>query len=222
MSNHILKEKWFYWLMLFPVVSAILALVYHNFVFKAGVAGTGIMLLVILYYGKLKESGDILMILIAFLFSIGGDWFLSNRHGDISMFITGIGLFFFAHVGYFTYALMNGRLNRIFTLILLAAYLLFFFLKLYPSIDDRILLFAVLTYTLISCFSLGAAIGIKDNPFVKWIYFFGILMVLFSDTIIALREFAAYDNLQVLILPTYYLAQISITLSCMVKRRISD
>jgi uncharacterized membrane protein YhhN len=218
MSKELLRGKWFYSLLLFSVVSAILALVYHDFAFKAGVAGTGIILLVVLYYRELKKVRDIWMIMAAFLFSIGGDWFLSNRHGDNNMFIAGIALFFIAHIGYLSFALMNGRLNRIFTLILLAAYLLFFFLKLYPSIDDRVLMFAVLVYILISCFSLGAAAGIKADPLFKWIYFFGILMVLFSDTIIAFREFAAYDNLKFLILPTYYLAQISVTFSLIMKR----
>jgi uncharacterized membrane protein YhhN len=218
MSTGLLKNKWIYGLLGIPVVSAILALIYHDFAFKAGVAGAGIILLMILYSGKLKEARDVWMIMIAFLFSIGGDWFLSNRHGDISMFVAGIGLFFLAHIGYLSYGLMNGRLNRAFTFILLAAYLLFFFLKLYPSIGDRVLLFAALVYTLISCFSLGAAAGIRGNAVDKWVYFFGILMGLFSDTIIAFREFTEYGDLGFLILPTYYLAQISVTLSLMMKR----
>ena len=218
MSTGLIKNKWIYGLLGIPVVSAILALIYHDFAFKAGVAGAGIILLMILYSGKLKAARDVWMIMIAFLFSIGGDWFLSNRHGDISMFVAGIGLFLLAHVGYLSYGLMNGRLNRAFTFILLAAYLLFFFLKLYPSIENHVLVFAALIYTLISCFSLGAAVGIKRNSVEKWIYFFGIFMVLFSDTIIALREFASCDGLKFLILPTYYLAQISVTLSLMMKR----
>jgi len=218
MNSEFFKSKWLYSLLLVPVASAVLALACHDFFFKAGVAGAGIILLMILYSGKLKSARDVWMIMIAFLFSIGGDWFLSNRHGDISMFVAGIGLFLLAHVGYLSYGLMNGRLNRAFTFILLAAYLLFFFLKLYPSIEDRVLMFAALVYTMISCFSLGAAAGIRRNSVEKWIYFFGIFMVLFSDTIIALREFASGDGLKFLILPTYYLAQISVTLSLMMKR----
>lgn len=210
--------KWIYGFLLIPLASAILALAFHDFVFKAGVAGTGIMLLIVFYRKKLREARDVWMIILAFLFSIGGDWFLSNRHGEVGMFVAGIGLFFVAHAGYLAYALLNGRLNRPFTLILLTAYLLFFFLKLYPSIDDRVLMIAALVYTLISCFSLGAAAGIRGNGIAKWIYCFGILMVLFSDTIIAFREFTNYHDLGFLILPTYYLAQISITVSLLIKR----
>jgi uncharacterized membrane protein YhhN len=220
MNRHILRGKWFYSLMLLPVASAILALICHDFIFKAGVAGFGIILLVFLYFRQMPGKRDVWMILVAFLFSIGGDWFLSNRHGNNDMFITGIALFFLAHIGYLSYALMNGRLNKIFTAILLTAYLIFFFWGLYPAIEDQALLFAVLIYTLISCFSLGAAAGIKAHPEVKWTYFFGIVMVLFSDTIIAFREFTGYDQLKFLILPTYYLAQISITFSLMIRLEV--
>jgi uncharacterized membrane protein YhhN len=217
MNCEFFKCKWLYGLILVPVASAILALAFHDFVFKAGVAGAGIILLIVFYWKKFREARDVRMIILAFLFSIGGDWFLSNRHGEVGMFVAGIGLFFVAHTGYLAYGLLNGRLNKTFTLILLTAYLLFFFLKLYPSIDDRVLMVAALVYTLISCFSLGAAAGIRGNSIHKWIYFFGILMVLFSDTIIAFREFTSYRDLGFLILPTYYLAQISVTISLMLK-----
>ena len=211
MDKQLFKNKWMYGLLLIPMVSAVLALVYHDFAYKAGVAGGGILILFILYFKQLKQVKDVWAIFGAFLFSIGGDWFLSNRHGDTKMFIAGILMFFIAHVGYLSYALMNGRLNRIFTFVLLSAYLLFFFLKLYPSIDDKVLMSAALIYLLISCFSLGAAVGIKTDPIVKWAYVFGIVMVLFSDTIIAFKEFGGYSRLKFLILPTYYLAQISVT-----------
>jgi len=78
---------------------------------------------------------------------------------------------------------------------------------------------AAFFYLLISCFSLGAAIGISDNTWFKGLYVLGIGLVLFSDTIIALREFAKFKELDFLILPTYYLAQISITASLMVRQR---
>lgn len=217
-KSEFFKYKWPLLLIVFPMLSAVLALTYHDFFFKAGVAGSGILILFAVYFRQFKASRDLWMILIAFLFSIGGDWFLSNRRGDAGMFVAGIGLFFVAHIGYLAYALLNGRLHRTYTLALLVVYLLFFFLKLYPSIDDRVLMVAALVYTLISCFSLGAAAGINGNGPDKWIYCFGILMLLFSDTIIALREFTAYRSPSFLILPTYYLSQISVTLSLLVRR----
>jgi len=135
------------------------------------------------------------------------------------MFSAGIGLYLMAHVGYLWFALRNGRIHKLFTVILLAGYLLFFFVKLYPALDDTILLLAVLLYLLISCVSLGAAFGIQLTPVVKWSYFAGVTLVLLSDTIIALNEFTSYGALNFLILPTYYAAHISITFA-LIKRKI--
>lgn len=127
------------------------------------------------------------------------------------MFSAGIGLYLFAHVWYLWFALKNGRIHTLFTIVLLAGYLLFFFVKLYPALDDTILLIAVLLYLLISCLSLGAAFGIKLPSLIKWSYFAGVSLVLLSDTIIALNEFTSYSTLNFLILPTYYAAHMSIT-----------
>ena len=46
-------------------------------------------------------------------------------------------------------------------------------------------------------------------------YLTGISLILLSDTIISFHEFMRYKELSFLILPTYYLAQISITISVM-------
>jgi uncharacterized membrane protein YhhN len=207
-----------YGLLLLPLISAVLALAFSKFIFKAGVAGTGILILIVLYHRHLRINKDVWAIAGAFLFSIAGDWFLSNRHGDLSMFIAGIALFFVAHAGYLTFALMNGRINRMFTLLILGVYLVFFFLVLFPGIQDKTLMSAALVYLLISCFSVGAATGIAENNRFKWLYVFGIVMVLFSDTVISLREFVKFKELDFLILPTYYLAQISIVASLIFRK----
>jgi uncharacterized membrane protein YhhN len=215
-----LNKNLLYALLLIPVISSVLALNHFGFFFKSGSAGGGILIILLLYFKQLRSSKDVWTIMAAFLFSIGGDWFLSHKHGDTGMFVAGIALFFIAHIGYLSYALMNGRIHRAATIILLAGYLLFFFLKLYPGIADKTLMFAVLVYLLISCFSLGAAVGLKTEYWVKLAYIFGIFLILFSDTIIAFREFIGYKKLDYLILPTYYLAHISITFSLMRKKII--
>ena len=87
--------------------------------------------------------------------------------------------------------------------------------RFYPAIDDTVLLIATLLYLLISCFSLGAAFGLKLAPLVKWSYFAGVTFILFSDTIIALLEYTSYEGMNFLILPTYYAAHISITFALM-------
>lgn len=221
MKTQVLKGNWIFSVLLIPFVSALLALNHFGFPFKAGVAASGILILWWVYSDKLSQSKDVWAIFGAFIFSIAGDWFLSNRHGETSRFIMGIALFCLAHVGYLTFALMNGRLNRFLTLIILAAYLGFYFFMLSPGIEDKTLKVATLCYLLVSCFSLGAALGMKENPAFRWLYIFGIVMVLFSDTIIALREFVTYNDLDLLVLPTYYLAQISVT-AALISRKVFE
>ena len=208
-----LKNNWIYGLLLISVVLGIMALITGNFFYKSGTAGMGIIILLILNFKGVKPSNDTWLIIGAFLFSIAGDWFLSHMDGDSMMFTKGIGLFFLAHIGYLTFAINNGEIKWRFTSILLAAFLVFFALLLYPAINDIILKLATLIYLLVSCLSLGTSIGIKGGPIVKWAYVFGIFLILFSDTIISLTEFLGYSKLDLLILPTYYLAHISITFS---------
>jgi uncharacterized membrane protein YhhN len=200
-----------YLLLIIPLLLAVFAVAGYGFFFKAAVPGSCAIILVLLFRKHLKAMPDIWFVIAAFLFSIAGDWFLSNKGDSFMMFSAGIGLYLFAHLGYLLFALRNGRMHRFFTVALLAVYLLFFFVKLYPALDDTILLVAVLLYLLISCFSLGATFGIKLAPVVKWSYFVGVTLVLLSDTIIALNEFTSYGALNFLILPTYYAAHMSIT-----------
>ncbi|MDD4226420.1 MAG: lysoplasmalogenase [Mariniphaga sp.] len=208
-----LKGKWIYIVLLVPVISSILALLHFGFFFKSGSAGTGILILLFLYFKKRPRKHDQLMIMAAFLFSIVGDWFLSNKQDDAGMFVAGIVFFFFAHLGYLWFAVMNGKINLSITLLFFGIYIVFFGKILFPCLDDPVLMWPVLIYLIISCLSLGAAVGIRANPLAKLSYVFGIFLILFSDTIIAYKEFLDYRNLNWLILPTYYLAHISIVFS---------
>ena len=52
---------------------------------------------------------------------------------------------------------------------------------------------------------------------VKGLYVAGIVLVVFSDTIISFKEFLDYHALNGLILPTYYLAHLAITLSILIR-----
>ncbi len=206
--------------LLIPLVLAILATAGYGFLFKAAVPGSCAIILLLLFRKHLNAMPDIWFVIAAFLFSIAGDWFLSNKGDSFVMFSAGIGLYLFAHLGYLLFALRNGRMHKLFTVALLAGYLLFFFVRLYPAIDETVLLIAVLVYLLISCFSLGAAFGIRLNPVVRWTYFAGVTLVLLSDTIIALNEFTSYGALNFLILPTYYAAHMSITFA-LIRRMLS-
>lgn len=209
MKNTFFKSSMF--LLLIPLVLAYFADNGYGFFFKAAVPGSCAIVLAILYRKKIKIRPDIWSVIGAFIFSIAGDWFLSNKGNSFIMFSVGIGLYLIAHIGYMGFALLNGRIHKIFTAVILTGYLLFFFFRLFPAIDNTVLMIVTLLYSLISCFSIGAAAGIKLKPLVKWAYFLGVALVLFSDTIIALYEFTGYRELNFLILPTYYAAHIAVT-----------
>lgn len=208
-----LKNNWIYCLLILSVLSAILALTTSNFIYKSGSAAIGILIILVLNIRSVKPSKDNWLIIGAFLFSIAGDWCLSNKLEDTSMYVKGIALFFFAHLCYLLFAIFNGQIKWKFTIVFLIGFLLFFFLSLYPSINDKVLMIAALVYLIVSCLSFGASLGIKDNSIFKWAYVFGIFLVLFSDTLISFTEFIGYKKFNFLILPTYYLAHISVTFS---------
>ncbi len=193
------------------LASAGLALIIGGFLFQSGSAGLGALAILWLMGGKYLRRADLWLAIGAFVFSIVGDYFLSNRGGDAMMFVYGIGFFFLAHLGYLGYALCHGRISLRATALLCAAYLIFFFTALYDGISDPVLLWAALAYLFVSCFSMGAAWGMQPGGRGKWLYVGGIGLILFSDTLIAFREFMAYTRWDFLILPTYYLAHILVT-----------
>jgi len=200
-----------YYLLFVPLVLAFFAVSGFGFFFKAAVPGSCMLILLFLYGRKLSSVSDLWFVLAAFFFSIAGDAFLSHKGDSFLMFSAGIGLYLLAHLGYLGFALKNGRIHILFTLVVLTAFLLFFFIILHPAIEEQVLMIAVLIYLLVSCLSLGAAYGLKLKAQVKWSYFAGVTLILLSDTIIALTEFASYSVLDFLILPTYYGAHISIS-----------
>lgn len=219
-KNMGLKQNWIYSLLFISVILAVMALATSNFIYKSGTAGMGIIILLILFFKNHRNPKDSWFIIASFMFSIVGDWFLSHKNGDELMFVKGIAFFFLAHLGYMVYATVNGKINWKFTGILLTLFLGFFFIILYPSISDKILMSATLIYLLVSCLSLGAAVGIKADLTVKRAFILGVFLILFSDTIISLTEFLGYKNLDFLILPTYYLAHISITFALIRKSEL--
>jgi uncharacterized membrane protein YhhN len=204
-------NKIVYFLLIIPLLLAIMALAGYGFFFKAAVPGSCALILAILYLRQIRKVTDTWFVIAAFLFSIAGDWFLSNKGASFLMFSAGIGLYLCAHMGYLFFAIRNGRIHKLFTVAVLAGYLIFFFMVLSPVINETLLLVAILLYLLVSCFSLGAAFGIRSVTAFKWSYFAGVTLVLLSDTIIALNEFASIDACNFLILPTYYAAHIMIT-----------
>jgi len=206
-------KPWYLGLLMTQIVFAIIAIATDILIFKIGVAAVGAIILLVAYCKQLLKALDVWMVILAFVCSMIGDYFLSNMSGDNSMFIIGISLYLTAHVGYLIFSMLNGTIRWRVTSLITIAFLIFYYLTLYPNILDKTLAFTVLFYLIVSCVSLGAAMGIKALPNIKLPYLIGIALILFSDTLISLKEFMSYETLNFMILPTYYLAQICITIA---------
>ncbi len=205
-----------------PACLAVAALQTGYLPFKLGVPLSCAALLLATFRGKMRQRLDVWFIIGAFVFSGLGDYFLSNRRGHEDYFVCGIAAFFVAHLGYLGFSLHNGQLHLTALGMLLAGYLPYFLFGLKPAIADPVLFTAVLLYLLISCVSLAAAAGLRLAPAGKWFYVFGLLMVVLSDTIISFSEFLQYRDLNRWILPTYYLAHVTVTASVMTTRGATD
>jgi len=206
-----MKKASVYFLFLLPLIFSILAILGFGFGYKAAVTLSCLLIIATAGKNRYWRFSSAWYIVLALVFSIIGDWFLSNKGDHFLMFAVGIGLYFFAHVGYLFYAWKNGSFKKFFTGLVLVVYLVFFILVLWPAIDEPILLGAVLVYLLISCLSLGAAVGLQARTVIKRSFASGIALILLSDTIISFKEFTAYQELNFLILPTYYAAHMLIT-----------
>ena len=204
-----------YLVLLIPIISGIFAVSGCGFVFRAGVS---VSCAIILWLMSGKEiSRSIRWVIAALLVSAVADWFMKHSGKVPVYFLYGVGLFFIAHAGFIVFCMKNGRINRWWLATLLIGYLTFFFVVLLPALTQPVLLAAVLAYLLISCFSLAAAAGLRLTVVAHWGYTAGIVLLVFSDTIIALRSFAGYGGLNFLILPTYFASHVVITMSLMKK-----
>ena len=213
-----MKEK-IIWLLLLPLAVGVAANQTDYLPFKMAVPSLCALILLWAYQGRPAYRLDVAAVVLAFVFSAVGDYFLSNKGGTEIYFVVGIGMYFIAHLGYLAYAWRNGRIHRIVLGVLLVGYLIYYFVSLNPAISDPVLSGAVLLYLLISCLALAVAAGITLPAEQKWLYVFGIAMIVLSDTAISFNEFLDYRAFNWLILPTYYLAHLTVTLSLLLRQR---
>lgn len=213
-----MKEK-IIWLLLVPTAVAIAANQTDYLPFKMAVPSLCALILLWAYQGMPTYRLDVAAVVLAFVFSAVGDYFLSNKGGNEWYFVVGIGMYFIAHLGYLAYAWRNGRIHRIVLGVLLLGYLVYYFVSLNPAIGDPVLSGAVLLYLLVSCLALAVAAGITLPGEQKWLYVVGIALIVLSDTAISFNEFLDYRALNWLILPTYYLAHLTVSLSLLLRQR---
>lgn len=202
-----------YTLLLAPILLGVYADATDELPAKMGVPLCCAAILVGLWVRGRPRRLDLFWLVAAFVCSALGDYFLSNKRGNEAYFVIGIGWYFFAHLGYLSFALANGRLLLTALAVLLAGYLSYYVGKLNPAIEDPVLSAAVLIYLLISCAALAAALGLRWTALPKLLFVIGIALILLSDTAISFNEFLDYRQWNRIILPTYYLAHVVITTS---------
>jgi uncharacterized membrane protein YhhN len=200
------------WYLLIPATLGVIATLTDYLPAKMGVPLAYALILFLALRPQRSRSGaDVYFVIAAFLFSAAGDYFLSNKSGQELYFVIGIGLYLLAHLGYLGFAWRNGRLHWLVLGALLLIFLPYYFLLLNPAIPDPLLSVSVLAYLLISCLALAVAAGLRLAQPVKGSYVLGVALIVLSDTVISFNEFLRYRELNWLILPTYYLAHLSIS-----------
>ncbi len=167
-------------------------------------------------------------VVAAFALSFLGDYVLGHWGGSFEGFVSGVGLFLLAHLGYVGYSLCHGRLLHWLFWLLALVFGAYYVFLLRPAISDAVTSSAVLAYILIFCLSLAAAAGIradcatqaealecishsKTSKLWKILFVAGVASLLFSDLLIAQKRFLHDGTLYPLMMPTYFASQLLIS-----------
>ena len=198
-------------LLLLPLATLVGYLLTGSFILRS--ATTLLCLCIVLFVGLRRPPlPSVAFIALAFGLSFAGDYVLGHWGGGFAGFVSGVGLFFLAHLGYVAYSLRQGRLCWWLFFRLLMMFGAYFILLLRPAIVDDITRYAVLAYILVSCLSLAAAAGLHlPNRFARILFIAGIASLLFSDLLIAQKRFLHDGTLYILMMPTYFASQILVT-----------
>lgn len=189
-------------LILIPLMCALLRLFTRKYIFNA--LTTLSCAVLVLPYAPIMAA--------ALAVSAAGDWFMDHKGNHETLYICGIAGFFLGHVLLIVHALTSARhisaglyagavLGAVF-----GPYLLLRVIRKVPIM----LKLPVVLYTLISLVGLACAVMTGDA-----LYIIGIASLLFSDTMIAECDFVGNKSTGPLILPTYYLCHILVTLSAL-------
>ncbi len=199
--------------LLAPAAAAVGALVTKRMWFKMAVPILSALILSVTALVTRIWSPTLWSIVGALILSAVGDYFLSNKEGRSSWFVRGIALYALAHVGYLAAAVLNAGINLVVLAALVGVFGLYYLIVLAPAIDNPALSIAVLFYILLSCGAMAAAVTMVWPSPSPLLYSIGIGLILFSDLMISLFEFKRVEQVQSLILPTYYIAHLLIAAS---------
>ena len=204
--------------LLIPVLLLVGYLHFGGWVYRSGITLSCLLLVVGIWFLR-SRTHDLVYIMLAFLFSMGGDAVLGHYSSRPIGFVAGIVLFLIAHLCYIRFCLFHGSPHRTVFLFFLAVFLGYYAFFMLPAISPWLLSLAVLVYILVSILSLSAACGVGESGLSKWVFVAGIASLLFSDFLISLSSFMGIYSLKWLIMPTYFASQLLVTASLLSPKR---
>jgi hypothetical protein len=156
-------------------------------------------------------------VIVALFASAVGDFFLSNRRSRDTWFIAGIAFFLLAHGGYLAAILAESSVNLPVLAAMLIGFGLYYLVLLRPRIASLPLSISVLLYLVVSCLVFSVAVDLEWSAASHALYATGIALIVISDTAISAKEFLRRRGASWIILPTYYLAHLSITAALLLR-----
>lgn len=207
---------WWISLFLIPAAFGFFAIRTNRYPLKFMVTMSCILLLMVLTLGRAFSQAYFLLLALAA--SLLGDYFLSHKDRHRNAYLYGIVSFLAAHILYIVYALTNavpGVMPIVITGVVLAGYLVYFFVRVSRRIPGELRL-AALGYLVISCLSLGTALSIDMAALPKTLYVLGIVSIIVSDTMICEDDFVGNHKVTAGILPLYYLCHILLSIAVVI------
>lgn len=219
-GSHSSRSVWLVVLLAVPLIAALRALSVNSIPNKVLVPVSAAVVVAVSLRGAVAWRWRIWLI-NALLFSGAGDIFLSTDDRDPELFLMGTTLYLFAHVAYAVMALIRGRIQ--WAVLAVSATLLCGYVGalLLPGITIPVIGVAMVVYALASAVSLAGAAGVDRKTLpagAAWSRIrlcCAILLIIFSDFLIAENLFRDNPTWNALISPTYYGAHLLFTLDAL-------
>ena len=207
-------KSWLGLALIVPVIAMAMGLKTHRFGWNC------VLTLSCALIVALTRRGSMMIpMIVALCLSVVGDYFMAHKGGRMMWFIAGIAGFLLAHAAFIWYAAPRfaGSLR-----IWIAGAALLCMLGLYlarralPHIHAAPMRIAVSLYALVSIVSVVTASGMQAKPLETLFYALGIMLIAFSDIMIAENDFVHNKEAYVYIMPAYYLCHICVTVSTII------
>jgi len=161
------------------------------------------------------ENRSLVLLAIAFVFSIGGDIYMKRLHSDREL-VLGISGFFIAHLFILLYLVFNEGFSLFLFFIIFVPFLIYYFNAFHgrPRMrENKKLSYAALCYLTVSCATLATAMYSVSGTLSSHLFLLAIFCLVMSDFLIAYRETYDYQWTNYAIMPLYYACHILIAWS---------